>query len=179
MNVESLFLIGDVPGFTPQIGRLLSMMNYARHTTLAGVKGLSVEQLDYLHDAESNSIGALLLHIASVEVAYQADTFYARDLNEEEEREWGAALSLGERGRREIKGHELAYYAGRLNDVRAKTLSELARRDDAWLDEQTRFWGGRPANNYFKWFHVFEDELNHRGQIRWLRKRATNGAARR
>ena len=43
---------------------------------------------------------------------------------------------------------------------------------DAWLDAQTPFWGGKPANNYFKWFHVFEDELNHRGQIRWLRKRA-------
>ena len=29
-----------------------------------------------------------------------------------------------------------------------------------------RFRLDRPANNYFKWFHVFEDELNHRGQIR-------------
>jgi hypothetical protein len=28
-----------------------------------------------------------------------------------------------------------------------------------------------PANNHFKWFHVFEDEINHRGQIRWLRAR--------
>ncbi len=52
---------------------------------------------------------------------------------------------------------------------------EFSRRGDEWLDEQTPFWGGRPANNYFKWFHVFEDELNHRGQIRWLRKR-TPGA---
>ena len=49
---------------------------------------------------------------------------------------------------------------------------ELARRDDAWLEEQSPFREGQPANNHFKWFHVFEDELNHRGQIRWLRKRA-------
>ena len=38
-------------------------------------------------------------------------------------------------------------------------------------NEETPFWGGQPANNYFKWFHVFEDEINHRGQIRWLCKR--------
>jgi hypothetical protein len=55
--------------------------------------------------------------------------------------------------------------------VRAFTLDELARRDDKWVDETATFWNGRKANNYFKWFHVFEDELNHRGQIRWLRSR--------
>ncbi len=67
----------------------------------------------------------------------------------------------------------MAYYVGRLERVRAKTLAELSRREDGWLEEQTPFWGGKRADNYFKWFHVFEDELNHRGQIRWLRKRAT------
>jgi hypothetical protein len=28
------------------------------------------------------------------------------------------------------------------------------------------------ADNYFKWFHVMGHEINHRGQIRWLRGRA-------
>ena len=58
-----------------------------------------------------------------------------------------------------------------LDEVRTQTLRELAQRDDAWLDEESPFWSGLPANNYFKWFHVFEDELNHRGQMRWLRQR--------
>ena len=87
-------------------------------------------------------------------------------------REWGAALDLGEAARREIRGHDLDFYLGRLKHARTRTLVELAKRDDAWLEEETPFWNGRPANNYFQWFHVFEDELNHRGQIRWLRKRA-------
>ena len=81
MSKENLFLIGDIPGFTPQIGRLVSMMNYARYTTLSAVEGLEVVELDYLHDPQSNSIGALLSHIAAAEVGYQAATFYARDLN--------------------------------------------------------------------------------------------------
>ena len=176
MNDRDLFLIGDIPGFTPQIGRLVSMMNYARHTTLSAVEGLEVDELDYLHDPQSNSIGALLSHIAAAEVGYQAATFYARYLNEEERREWGAALDLGERARREIRGHELDYYLSRLEQVRAETLAELGRREDRWLEEETSFGGGQKVNNYFKWFHVFGHELNHRGQIRWLRIRATRGS---
>jgi uncharacterized damage-inducible protein DinB len=173
MDQSHLYLIDDVPGFTPQIGRLVSMMRYVRHTTLSAADGLETEQLDYLHDADSNSIGALLLHIAAVETWYQAATFSGREPDSEEMGEWAAALDLGEPARREIRGHGLDFYRTTLDRVRAKTLEELARRDDEWLEQRAPFWQGRPANNSFKWFHVFEDELNHRGQIRWLRKRAT------
>ena len=67
METDDLYLIGDRRGFTPQIGRLVSMMGYARHTLLEDVAGLSIDALDYLHDAERNSIGALLSHIAAVD----------------------------------------------------------------------------------------------------------------
>ena len=70
MVKKNLYLIGDISGFTPQIGRLVSMMNYVRHTTLSAVEGLTVIELDYLNDPESNSIGSLLLHIAAAEVGY-------------------------------------------------------------------------------------------------------------
>jgi hypothetical protein len=45
----------------------------------------------------------------------------------------------------------------------------LAARDDAWLERSVT-----PApriNAHWAWFHVAEDEINHRGQIRWLRAR--------
>ena len=71
MSQQALYLVGDVPGFTPQVGRLVSMLNYARHTTLAAVAGLGLDELDYIHDVQSNSIGALLSHIAAAEVGYQ------------------------------------------------------------------------------------------------------------
>jgi uncharacterized damage-inducible protein DinB len=172
MDLRALFLIGDISGFTPQIARLVSMMNYVRSTTLSAVEGLGVSELDYLHDSQSNSIGALLLHIAAAEVGYQTATFHMRDLNDEERREWDAALALGVGARHEIKAHGLDYYLSRLEQVRANTLAELARRDDQWLEEQTSFGSDQRVNNYFKWFHVFGHELNHRGQIRWLRRRA-------
>jgi uncharacterized damage-inducible protein DinB len=149
------------------------MLNYVRSTTVDAVTGLTVEQLDYLHDAESNSIGALITHIAAAEVGYQAATFHGRTLNEQEKARWGAALDLGGSGGREIKGQELGHYLGLLEDVRAQTLTELGSRDDAWLEEETTFGSGQRVNNYFKWFHVLGHEINHRGQIRWLRRRAT------
>ncbi len=167
----SPFLIQELPGFAPQISGLVVMMNYARYTTLAAVQGLTTNELDYLHDAQSNTIASLLGHIAAVELAYQVDTFERRGLTAKERQQWGAFLELGEKARRDIRGHPLDYYLQVLSDVREKTVSELARRTDDWLYEQTPFWGYQPANNYFKWFHVFEDEINHRGQIRWLRKR--------
>jgi uncharacterized damage-inducible protein DinB len=175
MQARSPFVVGEQPGFTPEVGRLVVMLSYARRTTVLAAKGLTAAQLDHLHDAESNSIGALLAHVAAIEVAYQCSTFEQRRLSPAEQARWGAALELGERGRREIRGQELGRYLAVLDEVRAHTLRMLAERDDGWLEETTPFWGGQPANNHFKWFHVLEDEINHRGQIRWLRRRLPGG----
>ncbi len=177
MDNQNLYLIDDISGLTPQIARLVSMMNYVRYTTLSAVEGLGMNELDYLHDSDSNSIGSLLLHIAATEVSYQAATFYKRDLDDNEKIEWEAAFALGDKGRHEIKEQELNYYLNKLEQVRTKTLAEFANRDDNWLGEQTTFGNGQRINNYFKWFHVFGHELNHRGQIRWLLKRAKQSAS--
>ena len=171
MDKQNLYLISDISGFTPQIARLVSMMNYIRHTTLSAVKDLTLGELDYLNSPTGNSIGSLLLHIAAAEVGYQAATFFNRQLNEIEKHEWDTALALGEKAREEIKGQDLNYYLKTLEHVRAKTLAELANRNDQWLDEQTFFRDYR-INNYFKWFHVFTHEVNHRGQINMLRREA-------
>ena len=164
------YLIQDLPGFSPQIARLVAMMNYARTTTLHAVRGLTQSQLDHLQDTESNSIGALLAHIASVEFAYQLITFEGRDLNVEEMQRWGAALDLGSAARQDLRDKPLEHYTRMLEDLRAVTLREFAKRTDDWLYTQSA-WGPGTANYYFMWFHVMEDELSHRGQIRWLRKR--------
>ncbi len=74
-------------------------------------------------------------------------------------------MDLGEAARRKIRERELTYCLNRLKQVRFRTLLELKQQEDKWLEEQT-VWGGRQANNYFKWFHVIEDEISDRGQIR-------------
>lgn len=169
METTGLYRVAPIAGYTPQIGRLVSMMNYARRTTLDEVEGLSVEELDRLPDPRGNSMGALLLHIAAVEAWYQAETFGWPGAGAAQP--WEAALDLGERSRREVRGNGVDYYLRVLGEVRSRTLAELAGRDDRWLDEESLFGDKHPSNNYFKWFHAVEDEINHRGQIRLLRKR--------
>jgi uncharacterized damage-inducible protein DinB len=170
-NRERMYLISDIPEYTPQISRLMSMMNYARHTTLEAVKGLSSRELDIVFDTNSNSIGSLLLHFAAVEYAYQVETFEERQLSSEELLKWGPALNLGAEGREHIKDHDLDYYIKVLNEVRNRTYELFKIKTDEWLYEERDFWNNQKANFYFMWFHVFEDEINHRGQIRWLKKR--------
>ncbi|SDF80467.1 Protein of unknown function [Fontibacillus panacisegetis] len=171
IDMDKIYLITDIPGYTPQISRLLSMMNYVRYTTLETTENLTVDQLDFLLDSESNSIGALLMHFAAVEYAYQVGTFEKRELNDEEMLIWGAALELGEEGRRKIRGNNLNYYLDKLNEVRNRTYEFFRTVNDDWLYQEEEFWYQKQANHYFMWFHVFEDEINHRGQIRMIKKR--------
>ena len=150
------------------------MMNYARLTTLQAVSDLSVAQLDDQPPGFGNTIAALLEHFAAVEAYYQGFTFNGiQKPSEAFMQRWGAGLDLGERIS-EIRGKPLEHYVLQLEEVRAKTLKEFAKRDDAWLHEEFPFWDGEPANNYFCWFHVMEDEINHRGQIRLIRKNLTS-----
>lgn len=154
----------------------MGILNYARKTTLAAVDGLSVAELDHLQDDTSNSIGALLAHLASVERGYQVVTFEARQPSAQEKAAWEPALTLGAEGRRLLRNKPLEHYVHDLNEVRRVTLEALASRDDDWLQQPLR---AAPAMNaHFAWFHVAEDEISHRGQMRWLRARLGSGAAR-
>jgi uncharacterized damage-inducible protein DinB len=172
---EGLHIVGPREGFSPQIGTLVSMMNWMRATVLRSVQGMKLEELDYLHDAKANTIGAMLLHLAATEVFYQGNTF--EGLNDFKEKEkWSAAMQLGDAGRKSIKGNNLDYYLNILKETREKTLNEFRKRDDKWLmTVDAKFFGGQPTNNYCKWFHVCEHESNHNGQIKWLKSRLPGG----
>ena len=170
-NTENEFLITDIAGYTPEISRLVSMMNYARRVTVESVQDLTPSQLDYLLDDKANSIGALLLHIASTDFFYRILSFEKRELTPEEDKEWAPASYLGQAAREQIKGHNIDYYLEALTGERNKVLDKLKSVNDDWLYEEMPLWNNKPANNYFMWFHVFEDEINHRGQINLIRKR--------
>ena len=162
------FIVENKLGYTPVTGRLLSMMDYTRTTTLDAVDGLSVEELDYRINGKGNSIGCLLYHMACVEEVYQILTFEDRNPTKEELQRLNIGLELGEKAHKEIKDKEIEFYHEQLNKVRERTLDLFKQIEDIWLDEVSPFGPDHVANNYFRWFHVFEDELNHRGQIRLI-----------
>lgn len=167
---QGLYVIDQKNDLSLEFSKLASMMEYTRVTTLDEVEDLTVDELDYLFNEEANSIGMLLAHLIAVEKAFQIDTFEKRDFTEEDIQLLNPALDLGDAAREQIKGKPIEYYLEELEQTRKKTIDTFKSLPDSWLFEQTPFWYGEPTNNYFKWFHVFEDELNHRGQIRLIKK---------
>ena len=162
--------IGPKKGFTPQIGTLISMLDWLSDSVIRVTKNLTVEQLDYLHDDDSNSIGSLMMHVAATEVVYQDMTFFNLEgFSKKNKDKWNVAMELGKDAQTIIKGNKIDYYVEAMNEARATTKLEMKKRDDKWLlSGQTKDWDW---NNYCKWFHVAEHFANHRGQMTWYRKR--------
>ena len=167
-------ILGPIPGYSPQIGTIVSELTWIQRAVTGPVKGLSTTDLDWLFDKNANSIGALLLHLAATETYYQMNTFdnMAWDSwSPAIKQKWDPAMNLGDAGRATIKGHDLDFYLNMLKETRAKSLAEFKKRDDAWLMTVDQTWPWGPTNNLCKWFHVCEHESHHAGQIDLLIKR--------
>tara|TARA_R110000868_G_scaffold147552_4_gene369070 strand:+ start:378 stop:1022 length:645 start_codon:yes stop_codon:yes gene_type:complete len=173
-NASGMYLIGPQEGYSPQIGTLLSTMTMMRHWVVGSVKDLTIAQLDFQLDDKSNSIGAMLLHLAATEKYYQLNTFHNMEWGTWDnaiKKEWDVASELGETARELIKGNDINYYLTKLEEVREVTKTEFAKRDDDWIMKAEPFFDNEPTNNYCKWFHVCEHESNHRGQIKFIIQR--------
>ncbi|MHC2835387.1 DinB family protein [Bacillus sp. F9_6S_D1_P_5] len=168
MNID--YRIRSVDGYTKNIGELVSMLEHTRAVTLQEIKDLSVEQLDLIMPSGGNSIGALLKHISAIEKAHQLISFQERDFTKEELEIWEDALYLGEAGRK-IRGHDIQYYVQLLQSVREESLKYLSEQDDEWLMSERKWPNGVAYNQHYLWFHVLEDEISHRGQIRMMKNK--------
>jgi uncharacterized damage-inducible protein DinB len=168
---EEAWIVGPQPGFSPEIGTLVSMLAFTREQAVYNVKGMSQQDLDYLLDAKANTIGALLLHLAATDHYYGLNTFGGMKWDswpDDEKKKWDIPMNLGEPARKAIKGHSLDFYLTALHESREKNLAEFRKRDDKWLTIVVNE-GDFKANNYAKWFHVAEHESNHDGQIKFLK----------
>lgn len=174
-------VLGPRPGYSPQIGTLVSQMIWMRGAVLRASKGMAQEELDFLLDSKANTIGSLLLHLAATEKLYQLVTFEGISPGDVESKpafkEWAVPMELGEPGRQSIKGHNLDYYLSRLAEGREKTFAEFRKRDDAWLMAVDKSWAWGPTDNLCKWFHVCEHESHHTGQISLIKGRIPGAKA--
>ncbi len=170
---DGAWIVGPQPGFTPEVGTLVSMLAFTREQVVDNVKGMSQADLDFLLDAKANTIGALLLHLAATETYYGMNTFADMkwdSWSDDIKKKWDIPMNLGEPARKAIKGHSLDFYLSTLHECREKNLAEFRKRDDKWLATVVTD-GNFKANNYAKWFHVAEHESNHDGQIKFLKSR--------
>lgn len=177
---DDMNIIGPKEGYSPQIGTLVSMMNWMRMVMLSSVRGMTTEQLDFLLDEKANTIGAMLYHLAATDAFYHEHTFKGLDWGKWDKSvqdKFGVAMELGDPARKQIKGNNLDFYLNLLQDTREKTLAEFRKRDDKWLLAVDAKWPWGPTNTYCKWFHVCEHESNHNGQIKFLKSRLPGAKA--
>lgn len=166
-------VLGPIDGYGPHTGSLVSMMIWMRDLVMSGVQGISIYDLDYIHDEDSNSIGGMLLHLAAVDRWYQVNSFGSENACHPQSMklDWSIPMNLGARGRNLIKKNPLSFYEDILSEVREHTFAEFGRRDDEWMLAVDESFGWGPTNNLCKWFHVCEHESNHNGQIKYIKKR--------
>jgi hypothetical protein len=89
------YRIMPAAGYGRRVADVVSMLEHSRSVTISEIQGLDQSRLDFLLDDASNSIGALLIHLAAIEFVHTIITFEKRDLNEDERAKWGTALELG------------------------------------------------------------------------------------
>ncbi|MGD6818349.1 DinB family protein [Metabacillus sp. 84] len=157
-------------GYDQRIGELVCMLEHTRALTLQEGAKLSQAELDRRVSNGGNSIGALFTHIAAIETVHQLISFEGRSFNEEEDSIWGPALELGTKARQTIKGKSFDFYRSLFSETREKTLRKLQTKQDEWLYDKRTFPNGTLYNPYYLWFHVMEDEISHRGQIKMLKR---------
>ncbi|MEL6988705.1 MAG: DinB family protein, partial [Bacteroidota bacterium] len=168
LTVQSQNEIKVPKGYTPQIGSTVSMMEDLKERVTRSVRNLSQEETDFLLDANANRIGAMIMHLAAVEKYYQVRTFENREFNREENKFWGAAMDLGDKGRESLINKPISYYLKIWDDVRKESLRLLKSKDDKWFKDKVN---GMNMNNHWAWYHVMEHQANHMGQIRMISKR--------
>jgi uncharacterized damage-inducible protein DinB len=173
MSTESTrYQIIPAAEHTPLVGAVVAMLENARASVIASVHGLSPDDLSHQVDEKANPIGSLLAHIAAVEWTYVVMSLEGRQPRADEWATWGNYLRLSPDTWAATKGQSIEQHLERLHTVRAETLVRMSQTNDEWLlSPLTLVWTPEPSNHLWAWYHVIEDELNHRGQIRWLKQR--------
>jgi uncharacterized damage-inducible protein DinB len=144
------------------------MLNDISNRVERRVKDLSISETDFLLDENANSIGTLIMHLAATEKMYQVRTFENRVFNEEEEKEWSTAMSMGKEAQEKYNGKDIKEYLKVYKEVRQTTLEFLKDKDDAWLTTIYKEWN---MNYHWAWYHVMEHQSSHLGQILLISKR--------
>jgi uncharacterized damage-inducible protein DinB len=171
-----------VAGYSPQVGRYVAQLTEVRADLLHELEGLTVEQVDWHPDEQTESIGTLLLHLDAVEWSWvNQDIFGAGD--DAYPGSWDEAMPIRV-GAPQVQGRPLETYLEQLAATRARTLEVLRGFTDADLARQVgegeppRGMEPRSVLYTIDWiiWHIIEHEATHVGQVELLRRLAPRTA---
>ncbi len=157
----------SVEGYSPKIGVMVYMLEDLKDRITEQVEDLDQSEVDFMYDANANSIGALIMHLVSTESYYQIATLEGREWTEKERIRLGMAGELSEKTKNILKGKPIQDYLDLWDEVRKKTLKELKTKDDDWFTSNIE----EGLNYHYIWYHVMEHSANHMGQIATVKNR--------
>ena len=151
-------------GYSPRVAFLLAMTEECRGRTLRLVGDMDPAQIDTPTAWNGNTVGALLYHIAAIELDWlyaevmvkdfpaETGTWFPHDVREE-----GGRLSPA-------VGDSVEKHLARLAWVRERMRVELAALGDNDLDA-IRESGDRTVTPEWVFHHLMQHEAEHRGQL--------------
>ncbi len=163
-----------LPNRQPEIGQWLWAMQEVRQKTVNSVKDLDQRTLDWAgQEGGENAIGALLYHIALVEMSWLFMDILEQDFPDAVKAAFPHAMATETR-LTPVPSVSLEDHLQRLNNSRSIFLDALR---DMSLDDWHRLRSPKdtPYTVTPAWvvFHLIEHEAGHAAQIRSLKKRAT------
>ncbi|WP_055446242.1 DUF664 domain-containing protein [Lacinutrix mariniflava] len=162
-NFLSAQKINSKKGYDKEIGVMVYMLESLKSDIISTTKGLNQFETDFQFDEQANSIGAIILHLASVEASYQKSSF-GEDIFNEYEQEEKELLEIGinlDESKKILKEKPIKCYLDIYKKVRKNTLKEFKKRNDDWWTK----------SNHWAWFHVMEHQAHHLGQIKLITAR--------
>lgn len=172
-----------VPGYAPWVGHYVAQLTQVRNDLKSEVKGLTVEQLDWHPDEDTESIGTQLLHLDAIEWSWMHEDLQGIS-DDNYPGSWQEALPI-RFGVPQVQGRSMQWYLDKLDATRELTLKVLKGLTD---EDQYRLVGEaepppgqEPRSRLFTvdWiiWHVLNHEAAHIGQIELLRRLAPRGEA--
>ena len=165
-----------VEGYAPRVGRYVAQMNEVRDELRKQVQDLSVAQLDWHPNEQTESIGTMLLHVDAVEWSWIHEDILGRP-DKEYPGEWAEAMPIRV-GAPQVTGRQADWYLQRLDARRERTLDVLRGFTEEDLDRLVGEADLGPevekrsylfTIDWIMW-HIINHEAAHVGQIELLRR---------
>lgn len=157
-------------GMGREVGLLFAQLEEARARTRTAVHGISTADLDAELPGSPYTIGMLLFHVAGVEYWWMHRVLCGEEIEPGVEKEFAPAR-LDSADALKLRGHDVGYYLGVLDEVRAKTESVCWRLPDEALERECYSpEDGKRYSGRYVLAHLCDHEAEHRGALLLLKR---------
>lgn len=174
---ERRYTIDPLPGYEPEIGRMLWMLQNERQRTRRMLDAIHPDAIDWQPPAEGNSIGTLLYHIALIELDWLATEVMENKLGGDVFSHFPHPVRDGKGRLTVVAGISLNEHYRRLDEVRTLVMDTFKGMSMAEF-RRMRQMPDYDVTPEWVLHHLMQHEAEHRGEmatVRALAEKAVSG----